>query len=147
MGPGTSRSTPAGPGCLDSEEVHHHVLGIRSLYRLAAQQIIRVCRDYDADFTSEIRVSADGNFVYRANRLNTPSAFSRSATMAASLKQAPLHSGTTRIFAVDPQFMAVCNQFADNVTTRCEPGNSSLKFTGNYPWGSSGMVFDLSHCS
>jgi 6-phosphogluconolactonase (cycloisomerase 2 family) len=51
-----------------------------------------------------------------------------------------------RIFAIDPsgRFMAVGNQFADNVTTfSVNPGNGSLKFTGNYtPLGSpSGMVF------
>ena len=100
------------------------------------------------DFTSEIRVSADGAFVYGANRLNdtigvfrvghdgtlTPESF------ASTLGDYP------RIFTLDPsgRFMAVANQRADNVTTfSVNPGNGSLKFTGNYtPVGSpSGMVY------
>jgi 6-phosphogluconolactonase len=113
------------------------------------------------DFTSEIGVSADGNFVYGANRLNdTIGVFSvghdgrlTQVSHASTLGDYP------RIFAIDPsgQFMAVGNQFADNVTTfRINPGRGqgynpgdqgrgpgSLNFTGNYtPVGSpSGMVF------
>jgi len=100
------------------------------------------------DFTSEIRVSADGDFVYGANRLNdtigvfkvghdgmlTPESFT------STLGDYP------RIFTIDPsgRFMAVGNQRADNVTTfSVNPGNGSLKFTDNYtPVGSpSGMVY------
>ena len=100
------------------------------------------------DFTSEIRVSADGDFVYGANRLNdTISVFKIGHD--GSLTQTG-HVSTLgdypRIFGIDPsgRFMAVGNQFADNVTTfSVNPGNGSLKFTGNYtPLGSpSGMVF------
>ena len=109
------------------------------------------------NFTSEIRVSADGNFVYGANRLNDtigvfsigPDGSLTQVSYASTLGDYP------RIFAIDPsgQFMAVANQFADNVTTfSINPGKGSgmagrgpgsLKFTGNYtPVGSpSGMVF------
>jgi 6-phosphogluconolactonase len=100
------------------------------------------------DFTSEIRVSADGDFVYGANRLNdTISVFKighdgslRQTSHVSTLGDYP------RIFTIDPsgRFMAVGNQFADNVTTfSVNPGNGSLKFTGNYtPVGSpSGMVY------
>ena len=109
------------------------------------------------DFTSEIRVSADGNFVYGANRTSdTIGVFSIGHD--GSLSQVS-HASTLgdypRIFTIDPtgQFIAVGNQRADNVTTfkidRGEgQGNSgqgpgSLTFTGNYtPVGSpSGMVF------
>ncbi len=113
------------------------------------------------DFTSEIRVSADGNFVYGANRLNdTIGVFS--VGHDGKLTQVS-HTSTLgdypRIFAIDPsgRFMAVGNQRADNVTTfRINPGQGqgndqgnqgrgpgSLSFTGNYtPVGSpSGMVF------
>jgi 6-phosphogluconolactonase (cycloisomerase 2 family) len=113
------------------------------------------------DFTSEIRVSADGNFVYGANRLNdTIGVFSIGHN--GSLTQIS-HASTLgdypRIFTIDPsgRFMAVANQRADNVTTfSINPGQGqgndqgdsgrgpgSLKFTGNYtPVGSpSGMVF------
>jgi 6-phosphogluconolactonase (cycloisomerase 2 family) len=113
------------------------------------------------DFTSEIRVSADGNFVYGANRLNdTIAVFSIGHN--GSLTQTGYASTLgdyPRIFTIDPsgRFMAVANQRADNVTTfsinpgkgqgndQGDPGKGpgSLKFTGNYtPVGSpSGMVF------
>ena len=114
------------------------------------------------DFTSEIRVSADGHFVYGANRLNdTIGVFSigddgrlTEASHASTLGDYP------RIFTIDPsgRFMAVGNQRADNVTTfkinrgegdpgedpgKAGRGPGSLNFTGNYtPLGSpSGMVF------
>jgi 6-phosphogluconolactonase (cycloisomerase 2 family) len=100
------------------------------------------------DFTSEIRVAADGDFVYGANRLNdTISVFKvghdgrlTQVSHASTLGDYP------RIFTIDPsgRFMAVANQFADNVTTfSVNPGNGALKFTGNYtPVGSpSGMVY------
>ena len=100
------------------------------------------------DFTSEIRVSADGNFVYGANRLNdTIGVFSigRNGSLT-QISHASTLGDYPRIFTIDPsgRFMAVGNQRADNVTTfSVNPGNGSLKFTGNYtPLGSpSGMVF------
>ena len=113
------------------------------------------------DFTSEIRVSADGNFVYGANRTSdTIGVFSighdgrlTQISYASTLGDYP------RIFTIDPsgRFIVVGNQRADNVTTfsinrgegqgsdQGDPGRGpgSLKFTGNYtPVGSpSGMVF------
>ena len=113
------------------------------------------------DFTSEIRVSADGNFVYGANRTSdTIGVFSighdgrlTQISYASTLGDYP------RIFTIDPsgRFIVVGNQRADNVTTfSINPGEGqgsdqgdsgrgpgSLKFTGNYtPVGSpSGMVF------
>jgi len=122
----------------------------RATGALSAQQIIPSVPPgfTGTDFTSEIRVSADGDFVYGANRLNdTISVFK--IDHDGSLTQTG-HVSTLgdypRIFAIDPsgRFMAVGNQFADNVTTfSVNPGNGSLKFTGNYtPLGSpSGMVF------
>jgi 6-phosphogluconolactonase (cycloisomerase 2 family) len=101
------------------------------------------------NFTSEIRVSADGNFVYGANRLNDTISVFRVDEEDGTLTQKS-HASTLgdypRIFAIDPsgRFMAVGNQFADNVTTfKVNSGNGSLKFTGNYtPVGSpSGMVY------
>jgi len=137
---------------------------------LTAQQIISsLPRGFaGTDFTSEIRVSADGDFVYGANRTSdTIGVFSighdgrlTQVSHASTLGDYP------RIFTIDPsgQFIAVGNQRADNVTTfsinrgegdqgedqgdqgedqgdRRGPG--SLTFTGNYtPVGSpSGMVF------
>ena len=119
------------------------------------------------DFTSEIRVSADGNFVYGANRLSdTIGVFSvgRDGTLT-QVSYASTLGDYPRIFAIDPsgRFIVVGNQRADNVTTfsvnpgqgqgddqgndddQGNPGRGpgSLKFTGNYtPVGSpSGMVF------
>jgi 6-phosphogluconolactonase (cycloisomerase 2 family) len=113
------------------------------------------------DFTSEIRVSADGNFVYGANRLNdTIGVFSIGHDgRLTQVNHASTLGDYPRIFAIDPsgRFMAVGNQFADNVTTfsinqgvgqgtnpvQTGRGPGSLQFTGNYtPLGSpSGMVF------
>jgi 6-phosphogluconolactonase (cycloisomerase 2 family) len=122
----------------------------RATGALSAEQIIPSVPPgfTGTNFTSEIRVSADGDFVYGANRLNdTISVFKvdhdgrlTQESNASTLGDYP------RIFTIDPsgRFMAVANQFADNVTTfSVTPGNGSLKFTGNYtPVGSpSGMVF------
>jgi 6-phosphogluconolactonase len=100
------------------------------------------------DFTSEIRVAADGDFVYGANRLNDTIAVfkvGRDGTLTQESHASTL-GDYPRIFDIDPsgRFMAVGNQFADNVTTfSINPGNGSLTFTGNYtPVGSpSGMVY------
>jgi len=131
---------------------------------LSAQQIIPSVPPgfTGTDFTSEIRVSADRNFVYGANRLSdTIGVFSigddgrlTQVSHASTLGDYP------RIFTIDPsgRFMAVGNQRADNVTTfkinqvggnqgedhgNPERGRGALNFTGNYtPVGSpSGMVF------
>ena len=106
---------------------------------LSAQQIIPSVPPgfTGTNFTSEIRVSADGNFVYGANRLNdTISVFKIGHD--GSLTQTS-HVSTLgdypRIFAIDPsgRFMAVCNQFADNVTTfSVNPRNGSLKITSAF---------------
>jgi 6-phosphogluconolactonase (cycloisomerase 2 family) len=115
------------------------------------------------NFTSEIRVSADGDFVYGANRLNDSiGVFSvgRDGRLT-QVSHASTLGDYPRIFTIDPsgRFMAVGNQRADNVTTfrinrenddqgenhgeDGQGGGGSLTFTGNYtPVGSpSGMVF------
>jgi 6-phosphogluconolactonase len=133
---------------------------------LSPQQIIPSVppRFTGTNFTSEIRVSADGDFVYGANRLSdTIGVFSigRDGRLT-QVSDASTLGDYPRIFTIDPsgRFMAVGNQRADNVTTfRINPGEGegdqgedsgtagrgpgSLKFTGNYtPVGSpSGMVF------
>ena len=99
-------------------------------------------------FTSEIRVSADGRFVYGVNRLSdTIAVFSIGRD--GSLTQES-HASTLgdypRIITIDPsgRFMVSGNQRADNVTTfRVNPGNGNLTFTGDYTavGSPSGMVF------
>jgi 6-phosphogluconolactonase (cycloisomerase 2 family) len=127
---------------------------------LSAQQIIPSVPPgfTGTDFTSEIRVSADGNFVYGANRLSdTIGVFSvgHDGTLT-QVSHASTLGDYPRIFTIDPsgQFIAVGNQRADNVITfaisqvgqvRTSAGRvrGSLTFTGDYtPVGSpSGMVF------
>jgi 6-phosphogluconolactonase (cycloisomerase 2 family) len=131
---------------------------------LSAQQIIPSVPPGFAgtDFTSEIRVSASGNFVYGANRLSdTIGVFSVGHDgRLTQISHASTLGDYPRTFVIDPsgRFMAIGNQRADNVTTFSvnpgqgnpggETGNGgrgpgSLTFTGNYtPVGSpSGMVF------
>jgi 6-phosphogluconolactonase (cycloisomerase 2 family) len=117
-------------------------------------------------FTSEIRVSADGRFVYGVNRLSdTISVFSVSRDgRLTQVSHASTLGDYPRIIIIDPsgRFMVSGNQRADNVTTfRINPGNGnpgddqgednrgegrgpgSLTFTGNYTavGSPSGMVF------
>jgi 6-phosphogluconolactonase (cycloisomerase 2 family) len=120
------------------------------------------------DFTSEIRVSPDGNFIYGANRTSdTIGVFSvgRDGRLT-QISYASTLGDYPRIFAIDPsgRFIVSGNQRADNVTTfRISAGGGdqggqgdqgedqggqgqvrgALKFTGNYaPVGSpSGMAF------
>jgi 6-phosphogluconolactonase len=120
-------------------------------------------------FTSEIRVSADGRFVYGVNRLSDTITVFRidNDGRLTQVSHASTLGDYPRIIIIDPtgRFMVSGNQRADNVTTfrisRAhhsddggfgefnEPadfrqgGGGSLTFTGNYtPVGSpSGMVF------
>ena len=116
-------------------------------------------------FTSEIRVSADGRFVYGVNRLNDTIGVFRIGHdgRLTQVSHASTLGDYPRTFVIDPsgRFMAIGNQRADNVTTfrisreddavsgqfnvpgESNRGNGSLTFTGNYtPVGSpSGMVF------
>jgi 6-phosphogluconolactonase (cycloisomerase 2 family) len=130
---------------------------------LSAQQIIPSVPPgfTGTDFASEIRVSAEGDFVYGANRLNdTIGVFSIGADGSlAHVSHASTLGDYPRIITIDPsgRFIVSGNQRADNVTTfSINPGQGqgndqgdsgrgpgSLKFTGNYtPVGSpSGMVF------
>jgi 6-phosphogluconolactonase (cycloisomerase 2 family) len=100
------------------------------------------------NFSSEIRVAPDGNFVYGANRLNDTITVFKIGQDGSLSQQGQISTlgDYPRTFALDPSggVMAVANQFADNVTTfRINPGNGSLKFTGNYtPVGSpSGIAY------
>jgi 6-phosphogluconolactonase (cycloisomerase 2 family) len=98
------------------------------------------------DFTSEIRVSPDGRFVYGANRTNDTIGVFRILGDGSLIQVS--HASTLgdypRIFIIDPfgLFLVVGNQRADNVTTFRRNG-AALTFTGNYtPVGSpSGMAF------
>jgi 6-phosphogluconolactonase (cycloisomerase 2 family) len=115
------------------------------------------------NFTSEIRVSADGDFVYCLNRLNDTIGVFRIGPEGrlARVSHTSTKGDYPRIFVIDPfgRFMVVGNQAADNVTTFRIAGSDplpnevreasqplergSLRFTGDYtPIASaSGMVF------
>jgi 6-phosphogluconolactonase len=99
-------------------------------------------------FTSEIRVSADGRFVYGVNRLSdTISVFSigHDGTLTQESHASTL-GDYPRVITIDPsgQFIVSLNQRADNATTfRVNPGNGKLTFTDDYTavGSPSGMVF------
>jgi 6-phosphogluconolactonase len=89
------------------------------------------------NFPSEIRVSADGRFVYAANRLhNSVACFSVGATGALTFASDTWTRGDyPRSFGIDPtgNFLYVCNQRSDAMTTfRIERESGELTFTGQY---------------
>ena len=98
-------------------------------------------------FTSEIRVSNDGRYVYAVNRLSDTIAVFNIGPDGRLAYQS--HVSTMgdypRIITIDPfgMYMVSGNQNADNCTTFKINSNGSLTFTGFYtPVGSpSGMVF------
>jgi len=101
-------------------------------------------------FASEIRVSADGDFVYGANRLNDTICVFKvgSDGRLTQQSQASTLGDYPRTFAIDPsgRFVVIGNQRADNITTfSVKPGNGTLKFIGNYtPVGSPAAIVYLS---
>jgi 6-phosphogluconolactonase (cycloisomerase 2 family) len=100
------------------------------------------------NFTSEIQVSADGKFLYGANRLHDSIAwFSISATGTLARGGEEWTRGDyPRSFTIDPtgNFLYCCNQRGDAITTfRVNRKTGALSFTGNYtPIGTpSNIVF------
>jgi 6-phosphogluconolactonase (cycloisomerase 2 family) len=99
-------------------------------------------------FTSEIRVSADGRFVYGVNRLNDTIGVFRIGHdgRLTQVSHALTLGDYPRIITIDPsgQFI-VCERERedDDRSGESNRGHGSLTFTGNYtPVGSpSGMVF------
>jgi 6-phosphogluconolactonase (cycloisomerase 2 family) len=89
------------------------------------------------DFTSEVAVSADGKFVYAANRLHDSIAwFSVGASGTLTLAGEEWTRGDyPRSFTIDPtgNFLFCCNQRGDAVTTfRVNKQTGALAFTGQY---------------
>ena len=101
------------------------------------------------DFTSEVAVSADGRFVYAANRLHDSIAwFAIGADGALTLSGEEWTRGDyPRSFTIDPsgRFLYSCNQRADAVTCfRVNQQTGALTFTGEYtPVGTPAMVLFL----
>lgn len=98
------------------------------------------------NFTSEIRVSADGKFVYGANRLHDTIAWFRVDRAGALVRVGEIwtRGDYPRSFTIDPsgEFMYVCNHRGDSVTIfNIEDDTGALTFTGKYvPVGSPAVV-------
>ena len=90
-----------------------------------------------SNFTSGIAVSADGRFVYGANRLHDSLAIfavGRDGTLQ-WVGEEWTRGDYPRSFTLDPngQFLYCCNQRADHVTTfRVDKARGTLTFTGQY---------------
>ncbi|TAM82610.1 MAG: lactonase family protein [Acidobacteria bacterium] len=89
------------------------------------------------NFTSEIRISSDGKFVYGANRLHDSIAwFSVDGDGKLSFAGEEWTRGDyPRSFTIDPagDFLYCCNQRADAITTfRVNKQTGALTFTGQY---------------
>lgn len=101
------------------------------------------------NYTSEVAVSADGRFVYAANRLHDSVAvFSVSATgELAYVNETWTRGDYPRSFTIDPtgNFLYSCNQRSDAITTfRVNKKTGELSFTGQYtPVGTPSMIIFL----
>jgi 6-phosphogluconolactonase (cycloisomerase 2 family) len=101
------------------------------------------------NYTSEVAVSADGRFVYAANRLHDSIAvFSVSATGELAYAGETWTRGDyPRSFTIDPtgNFLYSCNQRSDAITTfRVNKKTGELNFTGQYaPVGTPSMIVFL----
>jgi 6-phosphogluconolactonase (cycloisomerase 2 family) len=88
------------------------------------------------DFTSEIRVSADGRFVYGANRTHdTIVVFSiGGGGFVTRIGETSTLGDYPRTFTIDPsgQFVLVGNQRADHITSFRINMRGQLVFTGSY---------------
>jgi 6-phosphogluconolactonase len=89
------------------------------------------------NFCSEIMVSADGRFLYAANRLhNSIGAFAIGADGKLShLDDTPTQGDYPNHMAMEPngQFLYVCNQRSDQITSfRVDKNTGRLTFTGDY---------------
>lgn len=102
------------------------------------------------NFTSEIRISPDGRFVYAGNRLHDSIAyFSIGETgMLTFAGECWTRGDYPRSFTIDPtgRFLYSCNQRGDAITTfRVDRQTGGLAFTGQYtPVGTPSIVVFLS---
>jgi 6-phosphogluconolactonase (cycloisomerase 2 family) len=101
------------------------------------------------NFTSEIRISPDGRFVYAANRLHDSIACF-SVGSAGTLKfvgETWTRGDYPRSFTIDPSgaYLYSCNQRSDAIATfRVDRNSGALSFTGQYtPFGTPAIVVFL----
>jgi 6-phosphogluconolactonase len=101
------------------------------------------------NFTSEVVVSADGKFVYAANRLHDSIAWFSVATAGTLTFEGEewTRGDYPRSFNIDPtgSFLFSCNQRSDAITTfRINRKTGSLTFTGQYtPVGTPAAIIFL----
>jgi 6-phosphogluconolactonase len=102
------------------------------------------------NFTSEVRVSEDGKFVYAANRLHDSIGVFRVDETTGELTrvgEAWTRGDYPRSFTIDPtgNFLVSCNQRSDALTTyRLEGDGKKLTFTDQYtPVGSPAIIMFL----
>jgi len=142
----------------------------RWLYSLQEESSTLVVFDYDAErgrltakqtisslpkqfagtnFTSEVMVSADGRFLYAANRLHDSIAFfsiGQRGTLT-FVGEEWTRGDYPRSFNIDPtgSFLYSCNQRSDAITTfRINRETGKLAFTGQYtPVGSPAIIIFL----
>jgi 6-phosphogluconolactonase (cycloisomerase 2 family) len=116
--------------------------------RLAARQTVSTLpRDFaGTNFTSGVRVSADGRFVYAANRLHDSIAiFAVGSDGTVSMVDEEWTRGDyPRSFTIDPsgQYLYSCNQRSDAITIfRVSRETGRLEFTGQYvPVGAPSLI-------
>jgi 6-phosphogluconolactonase (cycloisomerase 2 family) len=101
------------------------------------------------NFTSEIRISRDGKFLYAGNRLHDSIAFF-SIAPSGQLRfagEAWTRGDYPRSFTIDPtgNFLYSCNQRSDTITSfRVNRGSGTLTFTGEYtPLGTPSVIVFL----
>lgn len=119
--------------------------------RLAAKQTISSLPTgfRGTDFTSEVMISADGRFLYAANRLHDSIAWFSigSAGTLTFAGEEWTRGDYPRSFNIDPSgnFLYSCNQRADAITTfRVNRKTGALKFTGQYTdVGTPGIIIFL----
>lgn len=154
LDPTASASVPAGDG---PRHFAFHPNG-RWLYSLQEEGSTLILFDYDSatgglrvrqqisslppgfagtNFTSEVRISSDGRFLYAANRLHDSIACFSIGT-SGTLKFAGetwTRGDYPRSFTIDPSggFLYSCNQRSDAITCfRVNRASGDLTFTGNY---------------
>lgn len=103
------------------------------------QTVSTLSKDFaGTSFASEVRASADGRFVYAANRLGDSIAIftvDADTGLLRRIGEEWTRGDYPRSFTIDPtgQFLLSCNQRSDAVTTfRIEDGGRRLSFIGQY---------------
>lgn len=89
-----------------------------------------------SDLASELAISADGRFLFAANRLrNTITTFAVTAGAIRKTSETWVEADYPRSFGIDPsgRFLICCNQRSDSLTSfRIDPTTGSLRFTGRF---------------